>query len=120
MSPMNGDASGYGWIEEFPSPITVCDTDGIIIAMNKASCSNFQARGGAALIGTSLFACHPEEANKKIRKMLQKETAQTYIVENNDGKKLVHQSPWYRNRKFAGLVETIIDLPGEIAVRKRN
>jgi transcriptional regulator with PAS, ATPase and Fis domain len=117
---MNEGKSAHNWIEEFPSAITVCDNKGIIVAMNEASRLNFSKRGGGTLIGTSLFDCHPEAANKIIRKMLHKETPQTYITENKGRKRLVHQSPWYKNKEFAGLVETIIDLYGEIQTRKRN
>lgn len=110
----------HKWFEEYPSPITVCDTDGIIVAMNQASRLNFEKRGGGALVGTSLFDCHPETANQKIRKMLQKETPHTYILENKGRRRLVHQSPWYNDGKLAGLVETIVDISTEIEVQKRN
>ncbi|MDH3327924.1 MAG: hypothetical protein OEM01_01690 [Desulfobulbaceae bacterium] len=117
MNRVNPD---HSWIEEFPSAITVCDDKGIIVAMNETSRLNFSKKGGGALIGSSLFDCHPESANKKIRKMLKEEIPQTYFLENKGRKRLVHQSPWYNNKKFAGLVETIIDLSGDIQIRKRN
>jgi len=110
----------HEWVEEFPSPITVCDVHGIIVAMNSASRLNFAQQGGEALIGTSLFDCHPADSNKIIRKMLQKEFAQTYITENKGKKRLVNQSPWYKDGILAGLVETIVDIPGDVEVRKRS
>ena len=117
---MSGKKNNHDWIEEFPSAITVCDVDGNIIAMNQASCRNFQKKGGETLIGSRLFDCHPEAANKKIRKLLQTETQQIYILENKGRKRLVHQSPWFINNEIAGLVETIIDISGEIEIRKKN
>ena len=110
----------HEWVEEFPSAITVCDVHGIIVAMNSASRRNFAKRGGAALIGTNLFDCHSEASNRLIKKMLQKEVVQTYITENKGQKRLVNQSPWYKDGVFAGLVETIVDIPGDIEVRKRG
>jgi len=110
----------YDWLELYPSAVTVCDVHGVIVAMNSASRKNFSSRGGGALIGTSLFDCHPETANSIIRKMLHSQQAQTYIVENKGKKRLIHQAPWYNHGEFAGLVETSIDLTGDIHERKRN
>ena len=110
----------YAWVEEFPSAVTVSDAEGRIVAMNRASLENFSKQGGERLIGTSLFDCHSERSNKIIKKMLQKETGQTYITESKGKKRLVHQLPWYDKGTFAGLVELIVDLPGDISVRKRS
>ena len=117
---MKDDALGAVFFEYHPSSITVCDTEGIIVAMNAASRDNFLKRGSGKLIGTSLFECHPESANNTIRHLLSTESSQTYITENKGRKRLIHQGPWYNNGIMAGLVETIIDLSGEIEVRKRN
>ena len=117
---MSTDDIAYNWQELYPSSITVCDVHGVIVAMNSASRKNFSSRGGGALIGTSLFDCHPETANNIIRKMLHSQQPQTYIVEKKGRKRLVHQAPWYKHGDFAGLVETTIDLAGDIQVRKRN
>ncbi len=117
---MDGNSPLHDWVDEFPSPVTVCDVDGKIIAMNNASCSIFSKQGGIDLIGKSLFDCHSDASGRIIRKMLLNESAQTYITENKGKKRLVHQAPWYEKGKFAGLVETIIDLSVDIEVRKRS
>ena len=114
------DASEDDWLELYPSAVTVCDIHGVITAMNSAARKNFSSRGGGDLIGTSLFDCHPEPANSKIRKMLHGQQAQTYIVEKKGRKRLIHQSPWYKQGKFAGLMETIIDLAGDIQQHNRT
>lgn len=108
------------WFEMYPSPVTVCDEQGVIVAMNNASRRNFARQGGGDLIGSSLFDCHPESANSKIRNMLQSRQAETYIVERKGRKRLIHQAPWYKNEEFAGLMETIIDLAGDVEERKRG
>jgi len=110
----------YDWSELYPSAVTVCDVHGVIVAMNSASRKNFSNYGSESLVGTSLFDCHPEAANIKIRKMLRTHQAETYIVEKKGRKRLVHQAPWYKQGEFAGLVETIIDLVGDIREHKRN
>lgn len=108
------------WLELYPSAVTVCDIHGVITAMNSAARKNFSSRGGGELIGTSLFDCHQEPSNSKIRKMLRSQQAQTYIVEKKGRKRLVHQSPWYKEGEFAGLMETIIDLAGDIQEHQRT
>ncbi len=109
----------FNWIESYPHSVTVCDTKGIIIAMNDASKNNFKKYGGGRLIGSSLFDCHPESANKIIRHQLATETENTYITESTDKKRLISQVPWYRDNTFGGMVETIITLPGDMPTKKR-
>jgi hypothetical protein len=47
----NHEASA--WIREFPGAVTVCDRDGIILAMNDKSVQTFENSGGAGLIGSN-------------------------------------------------------------------
>lgn len=106
----------FDWIDHYPAAVTVCDKDGRIVAMNSRSISAFAKHGGADLLGTSLFSCHPESANTIIRKLLATESSNTYIVQKGSTKKLVHQSPWFKDGHFAGLVETVTELPDELPV----
>ncbi len=110
----------FDWQEDYPAAVTVCDTDGIIIAMNEKSIEQFAKRGGAELIGTSLFACHPESANDIIRKQLQTHKANVYITHKKSGSRLIQQVPWYRNGIFAGIVETVSLLTNEISIKERD
>jgi hypothetical protein len=109
----------FDWISSYPHCVTVCDTDGIIIAMNEASIRNFKKYGGKKLIGSSLFDCHPESANAVIRNQLATRQGNTYITESTDKKRLISQQPWFDGPDFGGLVETIIDLPMDITIKKR-
>ena len=99
--------STFDWVHDYPAAISVCDTEGTIIALNRRAAENFHRDGGERLVGTSLFACHPEPAN-------------TYVVEKHGRRKLVHQAPWYRDGEFAGLTETIIELPAEVPTKRRD
>jgi transcriptional regulator with PAS, ATPase and Fis domain len=110
----------FDWIRSYPHCVTVCDTEGIIIAMNTVSQENFRKYGGGELIGSSLFACHPESANVIIRDQLANETANTYITESKDKKRLISQVPWYDGGTFGGMVETIMELPAEMDIKKRT
>ena len=111
--------NNFDWIQSYPHGVTVCDTKGIILAMNVASQENFKKYGGEKLIGSSLFDCHPESANEIIRNQLATREENTYITESTDKKRLINQVPWYRDNEFGGMVETIINLPREIMTKKR-
>ena len=110
----------FDWVRDYPAAISVCDTEGTIIALNRRAAENFRRDGGERLVGSSLLSCHPEPANAIIRRLLRDQTANTYFVEKHGRRKLVHQAPWYRDGVFAGLSETIIDLPAEVPTKRRD
>jgi PAS domain S-box-containing protein len=110
----------FDWIEHYPAAISVCDTQGTIIAINRPAMDLFGKYGGENLIGASLFDCHPEPANAIIRRLLRDHAANTYFTEKNGIRKLVHQTPWYHEGKFAGLTETIIPLPAEVPTKQKR
>lgn len=102
------------WIKEFPAAVTVCDAAGTILDMNDRAALVFEADGGRNLIGRSISDCHPEPARTKAQAMLTAGTANTYTIEKNGVKKLIFQSPWYRDGAYAGLVEVSIEIPFEM------
>ncbi len=104
----------HSWIKEFPASITVCDSEGLIIAMNDASLDVFEEDGGEALIGTNVLDCHPEPARSKLERMMATQQANVYTIEKNGVRKLVYQTPWYENGQYAGFVEMILPIPGEM------
>jgi len=104
----------FDWINEFPSAVTVCDIHGNILYMNQKSAKTFEKDGGFAMIGKSLFDCHPEPAKTKLMNLLTSGSKNSYTIEKNGIKKLIHQSPWYQNNEFMGLVEISIEIPFEM------
>jgi transcriptional regulator with PAS, ATPase and Fis domain len=98
------------WYSEVDFPVTLCDKNGFIVAMNQASIKLFEPDGGASLIGKSLLNCHPEPAKSMLTKMLKTKTAHTYIDRTNMGSTLVHETPWYIDGKYMGFVEILINL----------
>ncbi|HCV43487.1 MAG TPA: diguanylate cyclase [Bacteroidetes bacterium] len=102
------------WIHEFPAAITVCDAQGIILAMNEKSCTTFEKDGGANLIGTNALACHPEPARAKLSTLLESGSPNVYTIEKAGIKKLVFQSPWYKDGKYAGFVELSLPIPEQM------
>lgn len=99
------------WATEFPYAITVCDTDANIIYMNDRAAQTFSNSGGRELVGKSLFDCHSPRSNEIIRELLETGKSNIYTIEKNGVKKLICQSPWYREGTLSGLVELSIILP---------
>jgi hypothetical protein len=104
----------FDWIREFPAAITVCDSTGKIVAMNDKACITFAADGGVRLIGTNLFDCHSEPARSKVINLLSSKSLYVYTIDKGGIKKLIYQSPWYRNGAFAGFVEMSLPIPSEM------
>lgn len=102
------------WIEDFPAAITVCDREGIIVAMNAKSTAVFEKDGGRLLIGTNVTDCHPEPSRSKLLEMLKTGETNCYTIEKNGVKKLIYQCPWHEGGKFAGLVEISLEIPFEM------
>ena len=102
------------WIQDFPGAVTLCDTHGIILQMNKAAEKVFASDGGSSLIGTNALDCHPQPAREKMQQMLDTQSTNVYTIEKNGRNKLIYQAPWYNEGMFAGLVELSLELPSEL------
>ena len=102
------------WFEEFNGAITICDLDGIITYMNRASIVQFAKYGGAGLIGQSLVDCHPEPSKTKLKEMLKVPQTNTYTTEKGGIKKIIHQTPLYKEGHFSGLLEMSFVVPTEM------
>lgn len=108
------------YFEEIPNAVTVCDASGIIVYMNQKATKTFAKYGGDKLIGTNLLDCHPEPSKTKVMEMLAKQLVNTYMIEKEGKKKLIHQTPWYDRETFGGLVEISIELPDEMPTFQRK
>jgi transcriptional regulator with PAS, ATPase and Fis domain len=99
------------WIKEFPAAVTVCDPEGIIIEMNAMSAKTFAKDGGLVLIGKSLYDCHPDPARGKLERLLDDRKTNIYTIEKNGVKKLIYQSPWFKDGVYAGFIEFSFEIP---------
>jgi hypothetical protein len=110
----------FDWAENVSFAVTICDSKGYIIYMNRRSRDTFAKSG--SIIGKNLKECHPASAWEKIVNLLNTGESNTYTIEKNGVKKIIHQSPWYdygkesegskpNGNKPDGLVEISIILP---------
>ncbi len=102
------------WVREFPGAVTVCDERGVIVEMNDRSAATFAAKGGRALVGRDLRACHSEASRAKLEALLASRQANVYTIVKHGVRKMIYQAPWYREGRFAGFVELSLEIPHEI------
>jgi len=89
--------------------ITVCDKEGIILYMNQKAIHTFGNK-----LGENLFFCHPPQAQEKIHSLLETGETNAYTIEKKGIKKIIYQTPWYRDDKIAGLIEYSFPIPFEM------
>ena len=99
------------WIKGFPGALTVCDTNGVILAMNEESVKVFAEDGGLDLIGKNLLDCHPEPSLSQLKQMMSTRSQNVYTIEKKGVKKLIFQSPWYDAGEYAGFIELSLEIP---------
>lgn len=104
----------HEWIKEFPAAITVCDGEGIILEMNDKAARTFEKDGGYKLVGSNMLDCHPDPARTKVERLLAAHQKNVYTIEKNGVKKLIYQSPWYKDGTYAGFVELSLEIPLEL------
>ena len=102
------------WIKEFPAAVTVCDKEGILLEMNDRAAKTFESDGGRRLIGSNMLDCHPEPSRTKTELLLAAREKNVYTIEKNGIKKIIYQSPWYKNGQYAGFVELSLEIPFEL------
>jgi len=110
----SNEMTHHAWVQEFPGAVTVCDAQGIILEMNDQAVKTFEAEGGVRLLGTNLLDCHPEPARGKLQRLLDTRQKNVYTIEKRGVRKLIYQTPWYRDGQFAGLVELSLEIPLEM------
>jgi len=114
MTMNDTDKPPLDWIEEFPGAVTVCDLDGVVLAMNARAGQTFAKWGGAALVGKSLLDCHPGPARAKLLGLLASGGSNAYTIEKQGVRKLIYQAPWFRAGRRQGLVELSLEIPSQL------
>ena len=99
------------WLDGVDMAVTVCDRHGVIIYMNAQAGRTFAADGGKAMVGKNLMDCHPETSRQKIRVIMETGASNSYTIEKNGVKKMIHQAPWFQDGKMGGLVEFSMVIP---------
>jgi len=102
------------WFDEVPCSAIVCDRKYKVLYMNDKAAKDHADDGGRALIGTDLMACHPPDAQAKLRKVLSSGHPNVYTTEEGRKKKLVYQCQWKKGGRVSGVVQLVIELPRDM------
>ena len=100
----------YEWAEDLDGAITVCDTEGTILFMNKRSRETFN-KEGQSMVGKNLMPCHSARSQGIIAQMLASGESHCYTILKNGRRKLIFQTPWKEDGEVKGLVEFSFVLP---------
>lgn len=57
-------------VDQDRCPVVLCDLNHAILYMNPAACARYAKSGGTALVGKSIFDCHPPKANEMIERVV--------------------------------------------------
>ncbi len=104
----------HAWVKEFSGALLICDPNGIITEMNDEAVKSFQKNGGRELIGKNVLDCHPEPARSKLRSLMDDRQANIYTIEKKGKKKLIYQTPWYKEGEYGGFLELILEIPAHM------
>jgi len=103
------------WVTSLPGAVTVSDASHRIVYMNDAAAATWEARGGKALVGGDLLACHGERSAAIIDRLLAEGGTNVYTIEKAGKRKLIYQSAWRDGSgAVAGLVELSLVLPPDM------
>ena len=102
-------------IDKLDGNVIVSDAQGKIIYMNEKALVHYEKDGGSSLIGQDLLACHGEASRKKIMEIMTTGKTNAYTIEKRGVKKIIYQSPWFRDGEFRGIIELSLVVPGEMA-----
>lgn len=108
------------WASEVKFAITVCDTNGKLLHMNRKSKDTFFPDKYEISDDINIMDCHPPMAQAKITDLLSTHETNAYTIEKKGIKKLIYQTPWFENGEFQGLVELSLPLPENLPHFKRD
>lgn len=106
------------FLKEIDVAITVCDKDFTIVYMNNKAKKTFEKYGDC--IGKNLLNCHNDNSKKMLKKMMELGEKNTYTILKEGIKKIIHQTPWYKDGEVAGLIELSIEIPEEMKHHDRD
>lgn len=102
------------WIEKLDGNVIVSDVKGRIIYMNEKALAHYEKDGGINLIGRDLLECHNESSRKKIMEIMTSGEKNVYTIEKRGKKKIIYQSPWFKDGEFRGIIELSLEIPLEM------
>lgn len=95
--------------------VTVCDTECVIVYQNEKSVTVNGDMRGRCMLG-----CHNDRSRGIINRILSEGTSNSYTISKKGQRKLIHQTPWYKDatdgsgKTIAGIIELSIVIPEQM------
>ncbi len=100
----------FNWAEDTNCAITVCDTEGVVIFMNKQS---ILVNGD--MRGKNMLPCHNERSRGIIDRLIKEGSTNAYTIDKKGVRKMIYQTAWRReDGTVGGLVEISMPIPTEM------
>lgn len=100
----------FNWAEDTNCAITVCDTEGVVIFMNKQS---ILVNGD--MRGKNMLPCHNERSRGIIDRLIKEGSTNAYTIDKKGVRKMIYQTAWRReDGTVGGLVEISMPIPAEM------
>lgn len=89
--------------------ITVSDTNGNVLYMNDKAVEVF-----GNMVGKNMMGCHNKNSQQIIENLIAQKGTNAYTIEKAGVKKIIYQTPWFKDGLVAGLVEFSFIIPFEM------
>lgn len=99
----------FDFFSTIDGSITVSDTEGKVLYMNDKAASVF-----GNMVGKSMMGCHNPNSQQIIERLMTNKETNAYTIEKGDVKKIIYQTPWYKDGVVGGLVEFSFVIPKEM------
>ncbi len=100
----------FDFLADTSCAVTACDTEGIVIYMNRQSIAvNGDKRG------QSMLPCHNERSRAMIARLIEEGGVNAYTIEKKGVRKMIYQTAWRReDGSVGGLLELSMPIPAEM------
>ena len=100
----------FNWAEDTNCAITACDTEGVVILMNKQS---IHVNGD--MRGKNMLPCHNERSRGIIDRLIKEGGTNAYTIDKKGVRKMIYQTAWrHEDGTVGGLLEISMPIPAEM------
>ncbi|HJA99379.1 MAG TPA: PAS sensor protein [Candidatus Alistipes avicola] len=100
----------FNWAEDTNCAITACDTEGVVIFMNKQS---ILVNGD--MRGKNMLPCHNERSRGIIDRLIKEGGTNAYTIDKKGVRKMIYQTAWrHEDGTVGGLLEISMPIPAEM------
>ena len=100
----------FNWAEDTNCAITACDTEGVVIFMNKQS---ILVNGD--MRGKNMLPCHNERSRGIIDRLIKEGGTNAYTIDKKGVRKMIYQTAWrHEDGSGGGLLAISMPIPAQM------